>query len=55
MNLYIQIIFGIVAYSLLAYFYFKNLTKNMIFKIGINDKYLSKYVITNKFIKNREL
>lgn len=50
-NFYIQIISGIVAYSLLAYFYFKNFTKNMIFKIGINDKYLMKYVEINDFIK----
>lgn len=51
MELDIRIISGLFAYNLLAYFYFRNITKHSISKIGINDKYLSKYVQPNRLIK----
>ena len=48
----INYFFWIIAfYSLYLYFRFRNVAKKMLLRIGINDKYSSKYVQPSRFIK----
>lgn len=47
----IKFIVSLMAFSILSYFTFRRLIKRMLPKIGISDKYYSKYVKPHRFIK----